>query len=203
MRATILWTNRGLMKTWGILSTHGADASTLRRWYPLLRETLSGLVATGPRSAVLAACHWEGPELAESPLQCLLAGLRGVPEDVANVVFLEGQALETLAADEVAQMLGWLTPDVAAVVRGAPVTDALKRVDGDRLVGPVDRDGLLTLQTPHVIRRDALDDALLVLPDGGPQDPAALLIAAGHHVRMFHPAPAVVRTPQADVHLSR
>jgi hypothetical protein len=192
------------MNAWGVLSTHGADASTLRRWYPLLRETLGGLVATGPRSAVLAACRWEGPELAESPLQCLLAGLRGVPDQVANVVFLEGLALETLATDEVAQMLGWLTPGVSAVVRGAPVTDALKRVEGDRVVGPVERDGLLTLQTPHVIRRDALDEALLVLPDGGPQDPAALLIATGHHVRMFHPAPAGVRAPQADVpHLAR
>jgi len=184
---------------WGVLSTHGADPVLLRRWYPLLREFLEGLIATGPRCAALGSSLWFGPELAESPLQCLLAGLRGIPEDATDVLFLEGSTLESLAEDDIAEMLAWLTADVAAVVRGAPVTDALKQVEGDRLVGAVDRCGLLTLQTPHIIRRDALDEALLVMPDGGPQDPAALLIATGHPVRMFHPAPAGIRLGQPAV----
>jgi 2-C-methyl-D-erythritol 4-phosphate cytidylyltransferase/2-C-methyl-D-erythritol 2,4-cyclodiphosphate synthase len=160
-------------------------------------DLFDGLVSTGPRTAALGGCRWQGPELAESTLQCLLAGLRAVPADVPDVVFFEGSELDVLVVDEVVEMLTWLTSDVAAVVRGAPVTDALKRVEGDRLIGAVERDGLLTLQTPHVIRRDALDEALLVMPDGGPQDPAALLIATGHPVRMFHPAP--VRHPAHDV----
>lgn len=155
----------------------------------MLIECLDGLVATGPRCDALGDCRWAGPEWAESPLQRLLAGLRGVPSDVGEVMYVEGSALDRLAAEDVAAMRGWLTPDVAAVVRGAPVTDAIKRVDGDRLIGTVDRTGLLTLQTPHVLRRDALDQALRMMPDG-PQDPAALLIATGHPVRLFQPAPA-------------
>jgi hypothetical protein len=184
---------------WGVLSTHGADPVLLRHWYPLLSAHLDGVVATGPRSAALSGVPWRGPELAESPLQCLLAGLRGIPADAPDVMFIEGSALESLTEGDLVEMLGWLTPEVAAVVRGAPVTDAVKRVVSGRLRGSVGRDGLLTLQTPHIIRREALDEALLVMPDGGPQDPAALLIATGHPVRLFHPAPAGVRVE----HLAR
>lgn len=184
---------------WGVLSTTGADALTLRRWFPLLSDCLEGVVATGPRVPALDGCHWEHLDGApSSPLQCLLAGLRGVPDHIAEVVFFEGAALDSLSVDDLPEILGWLTSDVAAVVRGAPVTDALKRVEGDRMLGAIDRQGLLTLQTPHVIRRAALDEALLVLPDGGPQDPAALLIATGHPVRMFHATPPGVRPPQLD-----
>lgn len=169
---------------WGVLSTASAEASTVRHWTPILGACLDGLVATS------TVC---------TPLESLLAGLRGVPEGVDDVLFLEGSALDSLTPQDIAEMVGWLTPDVAAVVRGAPVTDALKRVDGDRLLGVVDRQGLLTLQTPHVLRRSALDEALLVLPDGGPQDPAALLIAAGHAVRMVHATPSAVRAPHTAI----
>jgi len=185
---------------WGVLSTASAEPEILRHWTPVLAASLDGLVATGPLVPGLGGCRWETPASAvRTPLQSLLTGLRGVPDDVDDVVFLEGAALETLVPSDVTEMLGWLTADVAAVVRGAPVTDALKRVDGDRLLGVVDRVGLLTIQTPHVLRRRALDEALLVLPDGGPQDPAALLIAAGHAVRMFHATPSAVRSPQTAV----
>jgi 2-C-methyl-D-erythritol 4-phosphate cytidylyltransferase len=190
--------HRDRLTVWGILSTYDTDPSTLRRWHPTLSECVEGLVAVGPEVPSLTSCRWEGSAgFRSSPLTCLLQGLRAVPDHVADVLFLEGSALDSLAPDDVAQMVGWLTADVAAVVRGAPVTDALKRVEGERILGSVDRDGLLTLQTPHVIRRDALDEALLVMPDGGPQDPAALLIAAGHPVRMFRAAPVGVRTPAA------
>lgn len=165
---------------WGVLSTASAEAATVRHWTPVLTACLDGLVATSE------VC---------SPLQSLLTGLHDVPDHVDDVMFLEGSALESLLPADITEMVGWLTADVAAVVRGAPVTDALKRVDGDRLLGVVDRQGLLTIQTPHVLRRSALDEALLVLPDGGLQDPAALLIAAGHAVRMFHATPSAVRTP--------
>lgn len=185
---------------WGVLSTASAEEATLRHWTPVLASCLDGLVATGPVVHGLGEFRWETSVSALcSPLESLLTGLRGVPEDVDDVMFLEGWALESLAPNDLTEMLGWLTPDVAAVVRGAPVTDALKQVDGDRLLGVVDRQGLLTLQTPHVLRRRALDEALLLLPDGGPQDPAALLIAAGHPVRMFHASPSAARSSRTDI----
>lgn len=189
---------------WGVISTASAEAATLRRWTPVLATALDGLVATGPVVQALDGCRWEVPASAVcTPLESLLTGLRGLPDDVDDVMFLEGAALDSLAPQDLTEMLGWLTADVAAVVRGAPVTDALKRVDGDRLLGVVDRQGLLTIQTPHVLRRSALDEALLLLPDGGPQDPAALLIAAGHAVRMFHATPSTVRSPRTAIAPSR
>lgn len=86
-------------------------------------------------------------------------------------------------------MAAALTPDVAAVACAAPVTDALKRVDGDRVVGPVEREGLVTLRTPYVIRRAALDEALRLHPEAGSEDPVALLVATGHTVRLYDRAP--------------
>jgi 2-C-methyl-D-erythritol 4-phosphate cytidylyltransferase len=65
-----------------------------------------------------------------------------------------------------------------AAVPALPVADTVKRVDGDRVVGTVDRDGLVVVQTPQAFRvaalrvahtddADATDDAALVEAAGG------------------------------------
>ncbi len=72
-----------------------------------------------------------------------------------------------------------LTEGAAAVVPVVPVADTLKGVDGDRVLGTVDRSSLRAVQTPQGFRRDVLerahaagraaltDDAGLVEADGG------------------------------------
>ena len=77
-------------------------------------------------------------------------------------------------------------------VPGIPVADTLKRVDGERVAGTVDRAQLVAVQTPQAFRAsvlraahasgdDATDDAALVEVVGGrvmvvPGDPRNLKI---------------------------
>jgi 2-C-methyl-D-erythritol 4-phosphate cytidylyltransferase / 2-C-methyl-D-erythritol 2,4-cyclodiphosphate synthase len=73
----------------------------------------------------------------------------------------------------------------AAVRHGAaipvvPVAETLKRLDGDRLLGTVDRDGLGAAQTPQAFRVGLLRSAYNRFPPEGPEtwtDEAALLEA--------------------------
>lgn len=101
------------------------------------------------------------------------AGLAAVPDDAAIIVVHD--AARPLATDE-------LFASVVAVLRSSEadgaipvvaVSDTLKRVDGDRVVHGVDREGLVAVQTPQAfvavtLRRaheacgEATDDAGLV-----------------------------------------
>jgi 2-C-methyl-D-erythritol 4-phosphate cytidylyltransferase / 2-C-methyl-D-erythritol 2,4-cyclodiphosphate synthase len=73
----------------------------------------------------------------------------------------------------------------AAAIDGAaipvvPLAETLKRVDGARILGTVERAGLATAQTPQGVRRSILRDAFRRYPADGPEtwtDEAALLEA--------------------------
>lgn len=112
----------------------------------------------------------------------LRESLRHVPEDVTTLVYL-GSAEEDPSGRLVGELLGCLGDGDDAVAAAAPVTDALKRVDGDRVVGSVERRGLYSLRAPQVLRRGALAAVLDAAPEG-PADPAALMVAAGRTVRI-------------------
>lgn len=67
-----------------------------------------------------------------------------------------------------------------AAIPVVPVAETLKRVDGDRLLGTVDRDGLGAAQTPQAVRVGLLRSAYERFPPAGPEtwtDEAALLEA--------------------------
>ena len=69
-----------------------------------------------------------------------------------------------------------------AAIPVLPVTETLKRIDGDRVGATVDRAGLGTAQTPQGIRRDLLREAYRRYPPAAPEtwtDEAALLEACG------------------------
>ncbi len=84
-----------------------------------------------------------------------------------------------------------------------PVAETLKRIDGDRVVGTVDRDGLGAAQTPQGARRDLLRSAWDRFPADGPDtftDEAALLEAAGIAVHVVPGDPANIKvTLPADL----
>lgn len=71
------------------------------------------------------------------------------------------------------------------VVPGLPVTDTIKRVDGDAVfvVDTVDRSELVAMQTPQGFPRAALERAYAEASDEHTDD-AALFAAAGHRVRV-------------------
>ncbi len=101
------------------------------------------------------------------------AGLAAVPATAEIVVVHD--AARPLAEDALfAAVVGAVRAGADAAVPGAPVNDTLRAHDG----APVDRDGLVAVQTPQAFRADALraahrdraeatDDASLVESDGG------------------------------------
>ena len=75
-------------------------------------------------------------------------------------------------------MIGAVRGGADGAVPGVPVSDTIKRVDGERVVETVDRAPLVAVQTPQAFRTDVLrrahasgddatDDAALVESVGG------------------------------------
>ena len=102
------------------------------------------------------------------------AGLAEVPDGVEHV--LVHDAARPLATPALVQrvLVRLRRGDVAGVIPANAVRDATKRVEGERIVAAVDRDDLVTVQTPQgfvaaILRKahatvegDAADDAELV-----------------------------------------
>lgn len=77
---------------------------------------------------------------------------------------------ETLSVLEAAQRTG-------AAIAATPVVDTLKRVEGQRIVATVDREGLFAAATPQVFRADLLARAFEAAEDA--TDEAALVETLG------------------------
>lgn len=132
------------------------------------------------------------------------AGLAIIPDSVSAVVVHD--AARPLAGSElVARVLERLAVgDVAGVVPGVPVRDTLKQVQGDRVVTTVDRDPLISVQTPQAFLIAALR-AAHAADDADASDDAILLERAGESVAWVagHPGnlkvtyPADLRTLEA------
>ena len=72
------------------------------------------------------------------------------------------------------------TAEHGAAIPVLPVAETVKRIEGDRVAGTVDRDGLASAQTPQGIRAGVFRAALERYPADGPEtwtDEAALLEA--------------------------
>jgi hypothetical protein len=167
-----------------VLSTTAADAGAIARFRGLLADHLDGVVSVASSGLGLRVASGSA---SGGTLGRLLEGLSSVPRDVERIAYVDDDALSALGIEPILEMISWLDDDHAAVVRASPLTDALKLVDGQRIVRSVDREGLFVPQPPHIIRREALDAALLGSRRAGAvrlDDPAGLLVAAGHAVRV-------------------
>ncbi|MEN8041855.1 MAG: 2-C-methyl-D-erythritol 4-phosphate cytidylyltransferase [Actinomycetota bacterium] len=69
--------------------------------------------------------------------------------------------------------------DVDAVIPSVPMTDTVKRVDGEIIVGTVDRDTLVTVQTPQAFRLTALRSAHMASSVDATDDAALVELAGG------------------------
>jgi 2-C-methyl-D-erythritol 4-phosphate cytidylyltransferase len=108
------------------------------------------------------------------------AALATVPAD-AEIIVVHDAARPLASPLLFVAVIAAVRAGADAAVPGLAVTDTLKRVDGERVVETVPRDGLVVVQTPQafrseVLRRahatadnssDASDDAVLVERSGG------------------------------------
>ena len=117
----------------------------------------------------------------ESVLRALAAAPSGDP------VLVHDAARPLLSAELATSVIAALLGDPAAdaAIAAAPVTDTIKRVDGEGTVREtLDRGELWAVQTPQVFRRAALERALDVAPEvlAAATDDASLIERSGGRV---------------------
>jgi 2-C-methyl-D-erythritol 4-phosphate cytidylyltransferase len=195
------------MSVWAILAAAGtgerlgldrpkAFASLNDR--PLIAESLERLDGSDWIEGIVVAAPpgWEEPcilvaeevaagKVAETVTggatrtESVRAALAEVPEE-ATVVLVH-DAARPLVTDEVVERVltavgdGW-----DGAVPGLPVSDTLKRVEGEAVAETVDREALVVAQTPQAFLADVLRRALA---GGDASDCAALVEAGGGRVR--------------------
>jgi 2-C-methyl-D-erythritol 4-phosphate cytidylyltransferase len=183
---------------------------------PLLAESLQRLESSDWVEAlvIVAPPQWEEPsillaeELGAGKVRAAVAGgetrtdsvRAGVAEvDVDAAVLLVHDAARPLLPEEVVERVvvalgeGW-----DAAVPALPLSDTVKRAEGDAVAETVERTGLYAAQTPQAFVADSLRRAL----DGAGHatDCAGLVEAAGGRVRLVQGDPRLVKvTTRADL----
>ena len=191
---------------------------------PLVAEALERLDASDWIEGIVVAAppEWEEPcilvaeEVAagkvaatvtggESRSESVRAALSEVPEEVT--VVLVHDAARPLVTDEVIErVITGLADGWDGAVPGLPIADAVKRVEGDAVVETLDREGLVTVQTPQAFvasaLRDALSDPTLQQAVAKSLDCASLVEARGGRVRVVEGDPRLLKvTEPADLEL--
>lgn len=124
-------------------------------------------------------------------------GLAAVPTD-AGVVVVHDAARPLAGAELFRAAVGAVRAGAAGAVCAVALTDTLKRVDGTRVTGTLDREGLWSVQTPQAFRAEALRSAHA--GGGEATDDAALVEAMGEEVVVVPGHPGNVKlTGPADL----
>jgi 2-C-methyl-D-erythritol 4-phosphate cytidylyltransferase len=163
---------------------------------PLLAESLERLENSGwvDQIVVAAPPGWEEPvtllaeELACSKVMASVTGgqtraasvraaLAEVPEDAA-VVLVHDAARPILPDDVIERVLAPLSEGWDGAIPAVPVSDTVKRVQGDQVVETLARDELVLAQTPQAFVASMLRAAA----DGEGSDCASLVEARGGRV---------------------
>jgi 2-C-methyl-D-erythritol 4-phosphate cytidylyltransferase len=147
----------------------------------LLAHALMGLAAAGLPPAVVVHTPGRHDEFAASvgelPVAAYVPGGASRTESVRLGVTALPASVEIVVIHDAARPLmppqvivGVVTAvletsDVIAAAPGLPVSDTLKRIDGDTVVGTLDRERLVGIQTPQVFPRWVLQQALASADD--------------------------------------
>jgi 2-C-methyl-D-erythritol 4-phosphate cytidylyltransferase len=125
------------------------------------------------------------------------AGLAAVPVE-AGLIVVHDAARPLASRALFIAVIDAARAGADAAVPALPVPDTVKRVDGDRVVDTLARDGLVAVQTPQAFRADALRAAHAAGRDA--TDDAALIEAAGGRVVVVPGEAANLKvTTQADL----
>lgn len=168
---------------------------------PLLSWTIDALMCSGILSEIIivvsehnqsAICQLLARSEFDIPVSTTLGGDARMDSVRAGVDALSNQVDYVLIHDAARPLVDPAVVRASvnsgtvygAVIAAAPVTDTIKRVDGDLVLETVDRNRLVAVQTPQVFRRDWLLDAYQQWPAArDATDEATILEAAGYQVR--------------------
>jgi 2-C-methyl-D-erythritol 4-phosphate cytidylyltransferase len=153
-----------------------ADTRVIDHALAPLAQVCDGVVLVLP-----AGVEWDGEPVdavvagGDTRSDSVRAGLRAVPEEAEIVVVHDAaRPLATRALFDA--VIAAVRAGADAAVPGVPVSDTLKQVDGERVVGTVDREQLIGVQTPQAFRGFVLRAAHA--QQGHATDDAALVEAA-------------------------
>jgi 2-C-methyl-D-erythritol 4-phosphate cytidylyltransferase len=182
------------VSTWGIVVAGGTGSrfGTAKQFESIAGARLVDRAvesATGACDEVVLVLPdgftWDGPPVTAAAVggasrsESVRAGLAEVPSSATIVVVHDAaRPLATPALFDV--VIRAVRSGADAAVPAVPVPDTVKRVDGDRVVETVARDGLVAVQTPQAFRADRLRAAHASGADA--TDDAALIEAAGGQV---------------------
>jgi 2-C-methyl-D-erythritol 4-phosphate cytidylyltransferase len=137
-----------------------------------------------------------GPTRAES----VRAALAEVPED-ALVALVHDAARPLVPDDVIERVLGPLSVGWDGVVPALPLTDTIKSVEGEQVLGTLSRETLVAVQTPQAFLPAALR-AAYAGELAGATDCASLVEANGGRVRWVLGDPRLLKvTTPADLEL--
>jgi len=140
----------------------------------------------------VSACVTGGPTRADS----VRLGLAEVPPGVA-VVLVHDAARPLLEDSVVGRVVAALGEGWDGAVPALPVSDTVKRVDGERVVETLPRDQLRVVQTPQAFVADVLRGALT---GSDWTDCSAAVEAAGGRVKIVEGDPRLLKiTDEADL----
>jgi 2-C-methyl-D-erythritol 4-phosphate cytidylyltransferase len=191
---------------------------------PLVAESLERLDASDWIEGIVVAAppEWEEPcilvaeEVAagkvaatvtggESRSESVRAALAEVPPE-ATVVLVHDAARPLVTDEVIERVITGLADGWDGAVPALPIADTVKRIEGEAVVETLERDGLVTVQTPQAFvasaLRDALSDPTLQQTVAKSLDCASLVEARGGRVRVVEGDPRLLKvTEPADLEL--
>ena len=130
------------------------------------------------------------------------AGLDAL-DPATTTVLIHDAARPLVTAGVVERVAAALESGAGAVVPGVPVSDTIKRVEGERVIETLERSTLVAVQTPQGFRLDLLRRAL-ARSDADATDEAALVEALGDPVAVVPGDPANLKiTREIDLEIAR
>lgn len=147
---------------------------------PLWRWGFDALVAGGCDEVIVVGESVGGINGGARRRDSVAAGLSEIPAGTEIVVVHD--AARPLASPELVRVVIEAVRDGAGgAVPGIPVRDTIKRIQGDRVIGTLDRAELVAVQTPQAFLVDVLLSAHAA-DDGDATDDAVLVERAGGSV---------------------
>jgi 2-C-methyl-D-erythritol 4-phosphate cytidylyltransferase len=147
----------------------------------VLATALGGLVAVGSEFPDASTMGVRLQSHA-TEAQCLAAAIRQLPATAGMLAWFDGVAPVIDWPAAIAELSSELGIYDAALF-AAPVTDAVKQVQGDRICRGIARDGLCVPVPPLLLRATVARNGLLEHLDHG-EDPISALSASGLTVRV-------------------
>ena len=135
----------------------------------------------------------------ETRSESVRAALAEVPDE-ASVVVVHDAARPLITDEVIERVIGALGDGWDGAVPVLPIADTVKRVDGEAVAETLDRDTLVTAQTPQAFVADVLRDAFAAAAES--TDCASLVEAKGGRVRAVEGDPRLLKiTTRADLEL--